>query len=33
VETGQHLPCDHLDEVGERIERWLQGSERGKGLR
>lgn len=33
VETGHHLPCDHPREVGERIEAWLQGMERGKGLR
>ena len=33
VETGQHLSCDHLGEVGERIECWLQEVEQGKGLR
>jgi hypothetical protein len=33
VETGHHLPCDHPREVGERIEAWLVGVDRGKGLR
>jgi hypothetical protein len=33
VETGQHLPCNRLDEVRERIECWLKRVERGKGLR
>lgn len=33
VETGQHLPCDQLDKVGQRMEQWLQQARQGTGLR
>jgi len=34
VETGRHLPCHGVGQIGEQIEGWLRGvAQPGKGLR